>query len=317
MTVTAAERAVAAEIGSVLVIGAGAMGRQIAMLCALAGIDTRCHDVDPARLGLATDELLAWAQRQLDRGRLEPADRDAAFSRLAFTRALDESAADVDVVIEAVVEKLDVKRDLFARLGGLAPRRTILASNSSSFVPSTMADASGRPDRFVNLHFFNPALVMKCVEVVPGPSTAPRTTATVAALAERLGKTAVILEAEIPGFVANRILNAVRDEAISLLEKGIAGVEAIDVICRTALGYPMGPFELMDLTGIDIGYLTKTARFAQTGNPADAPSASVSRLVERGELGRKTGRGWYLYDGATRIGMNPAAGPTNTHPGGN
>jgi 3-hydroxybutyryl-CoA dehydrogenase len=139
---------------------------------------------------------------------------------------------------------------------------------------------------------------MKCVEVVRGPQTSDDTVATSVALAERLGKVPVVLNREIPGFIANRILGAVRDEAIYLLENGIASVADIDTACRTALGYPMGPFELMDLTGIDIGYLTKQDRFAQTGDPKDRPSRSVAALVERGELGRKTGKGWYDYDEA-------------------
>jgi 3-hydroxybutyryl-CoA dehydrogenase len=149
-----------------------------------------------------------------------------------------------------------------------------------------------------NLHFFNPALIMKCVEVVRGPQTSDATVQASVELTERLGKTPVLLNREIPGFIANRILGAVRDEAIYLLENGIASVTDIDTACRTALGYPMGPFELMDLTGIDIGYLTKQDRFAQTGDPKDRPSRSVAALVERGELGRKTGKGWYDYDAA-------------------
>ena len=137
---------------------------------------------------------------------------------------------------------------------------------------------------------------MRCVEVVRGPDTSDATVDTVVALTEQLGKQPVVLRKEIPGFVANRILGAARDEAIFLLEQGVASVEDIDAACRTALGYPMGPFELMDLTGIDIGYLTKKDRFAESGDPKDQPSRSVSALVERGELGRKTGRGWYDYD---------------------
>jgi hypothetical protein len=152
------------------------------------------------------------------------------------------------------------------------------------------ADATGRPDRVCNLHFFNPALVMKCVEVVRGPDTSDGTVETSVNLARRLGKVPEVLAREIPGFIAKRILGAVRDEAIFLLENGIATVEDIDTACRTALGYPMGPFELMDLTGIDIGYLTKKDRFAASGDPKDQPSKSVSALVERGELGRKTER---------------------------
>jgi 3-hydroxybutyryl-CoA dehydrogenase len=199
-------------------------------------------------------------------------------------------------VIEAAVEKLDVKRQLFADLDRICPPHAILATNSSSIVSSRIADATGRPEKVCNLHFFNHALIMKCVEVVRGPATSDLTVDTSISLVERLGKTPVVLNREIPGFVANRILNAVRDEAIFLLENGVASVADIDTACRTALGYPMGPFELMDLTGIDIGYLTKQDRFAQTGDPGDRPSRSVTALVERGELGRKSGKGWYSYD---------------------
>jgi 3-hydroxybutyryl-CoA dehydrogenase len=136
---------------------------------------------------------------------------------------------------------------------------------------------------------------MRCVEVVRGPDTSDATVDTVVALTEQLGKQPVVLRKEIPGFVANRILGAARDEAIFLLEQGVASVEDIDAACRTALGYPMGPFELMDLTGIDIGYHAKLARHAVTGDPRDLPSRTVTELVERGELGRKTGKGFYTY----------------------
>ena len=214
---------------------------------------------------------------------------------LTFTADLSV-AQSADFVIEAVVEKLDIKRQLFAELDRLAPQHAILATNSSSFVPSQIADATARPDRVCNMHFFNPALVMECVEVVRGPETSQATVEATLGLAHGLGKIPVLLNREIPGFIANRILNAARDEAIALLEGGIASVEDIDTVCRTALGYPMGPFELMDLTGIDIGYYTRQARFTESGDPADLPSRSVAEKVERGELGRKTGKGWYEYD---------------------
>jgi 3-hydroxybutyryl-CoA dehydrogenase len=161
---------------------------------------------------------------------------------------------------------------------------------------SQIADATGRPDRVANMHFFNPALVMRCVEVVGSDDTSPETMETVTALARRLGKEPVVLHKEIPGFVANRILGAVRDEAISLLEQGVSSVEDIDAACRTALGHPMGPFELMDLTGIDIGYHAKLARHAVTNESRDLPSRTVTELVERGDLGRKTGKGFYSYE---------------------
>jgi 3-hydroxybutyryl-CoA dehydrogenase len=283
------------NINHILVVGAGAMGSQIAMVCALAGHQVSLQDISEAMLDKARRQLEERLARTVETGRLTANDRIAAFDRLTFTTDL-AAARSADFIIEAVVEKLDVKRTLFAELDRLAPEHAILVTNSSSFVPSRIASATARPDRVCNMHFFNPALVMKCVEVVRGPETSQATVDATVELARRIGKSPVLLQREIPGFIANRILNAVRDEAIALLEGGIASVEDIDTTCRTALGYPMGPFELMDLTGIDIGYYTKQARFAESGDPADLPSRRVAEKVERGELGRKTGKGWYDYD---------------------
>lgn len=283
------------RIGHVVVIGAGAMGSQIAMVCALAGHRVTLTDADPAALERATAQLRQRTDAMVTKGRRSAQEVDAAWDRWA-TAAVPP--ADADLVIEAIVEKLDAKRALFAELDARCGPDTVFASNSSSFVPSSMASATGRPDRFVNLHFFNPALVMTCVEVVRGPDTADAVAAEAVEFVTGLGKVPVVLEREIPGFVANRLLGAVRDEALALYEGGYADIEAIDTAARTALGYPMGPFELMDLTGIDIGYLTKKARFAETGDPADQPSDTVAALVADGHLGRKSGRGFYLYDQA-------------------
>ena len=280
----------------ILVVGAGAMGSQIAMVCALAGHDTTVTDVTDDALDRARSQLQARLDRDVAKERRTRDDVDAAFARLTFTTDLDAAAAGADLVIEAAVEKLDVKREVFARLDKAAPPHTILTTNSSAIMSSQLADATGRPDRVANMHFFNPALVMRCVEVVGSDDTSPETMETVTALARRLGKEPVVLHKEIPGFVANRILGAVRDEAIFLLEQGVSSVEDIDTACRTALGYPMGPFELMDLTGIDIGYRAKLARHDITGDPRDLPSRTVTELVERGDLGRKTGKGFYSYE---------------------
>ena len=277
----------------VLVVGAGTMGAQIAMVCALAGHDTTATDVADDALRRAERTLRARTDRDVGKGRRDRADVDAAFTRLTFTTDLDAAAASADLVIEAAVEELAVKREVLARLDALAPAHAILATNSSAIMASQLADATGRPDRVANLHFFNPALVMRCVEVV---GSDPAVVAALTAFARGLGKQPVVLHREIPGFVANRILGALRDEAVFLLENGVSSVEDIDAACRTALGHPMGPFELMDLTGIDIGYHAKLARHAVTGDPRDLPSRTVTEKVERGELGRKTGRGFYTYE---------------------
>ena len=286
------------EIKSVVVVGAGAMGSQIGMVCALAGYAATITDIARDALDRAEAQLRQRMSRDVEKNRRTDAQVEEAFGRLTFSTDLTTAAAQADFVIEAAVERLEIKRRLFADLDRVAPPHAILATNSSNIVSSRIADATGRPDRVCNLHFFNPALMMKCVEVVRGPQTSDETVTTAVEFARRLGKVPVLLDREIPGFIANRILGAVRDEAIFLLENGIASVEDIDTACRTALGYPMGPFELMDLTGIDIGYLTKQDRYAESGDPKDQPSKSVSALVERGDLGRKTGRGWYDYDEA-------------------
>ena len=285
-----------AAIQTVAVIGSGAMGAHIGMVCALAGCRVTLVDLSSDALGRARTSLEQFTQRSVDKGKLTNDERASALDRLTFSTDLAPSVADADLVIEAVVERLDVKRALFADLDGLCPAHTILASNSSSLMPSQLADATGRPDRVVNLHFFNPALIMRCVEVVRGPATSDQTQAAAVAFVHRIGKEPVVLKKEIPGFVANRILNAVRDEAIALLEGGVADIGDIDRACRTALGYPMGPFELMDLTGLDIGYYVKKARFELTGDPRDQPQRSLAERVESGRLGRKTGHGWYRYD---------------------
>jgi 3-hydroxybutyryl-CoA dehydrogenase len=299
------------SVHEILVVGSGAMGSQIAALCALAGYRTTTYDVEQDALDRAADQLRARLGRDVAKGRRAQADVDAAFDRLTFSADLDASATTADFVVEAAVEQVDVKRQIFARLDAVAPARAVLATNSSAIVSSQLADATGRPDRVCNMHFFNPALVMRCVEIVGGPQTSAATITTTVGLARRLDKEPVVLAREIPGFVANRILNAVRDEAIFLLEEGVASVDGIDSACRTALGYPMGPFELMDLTGIDIGYHAKLARHAVSGDPPDLPSRTVTGLVERGRLGRKTGAGFYTYDdqGRRHAGPDNEAGP--------
>jgi 3-hydroxybutyryl-CoA dehydrogenase len=285
------------------------MGSQIAMACALAGYRATAYDLETGVLDRAAGELRRRLDRDVTKGRRQRAEVDDAFARLTFTTELHAAASTADFVIEAAAEKLEVKRQIFAQLDTATPAHAILTTNSSAITSSQLADATARPDRVANLHFFNPALVMRCVEIVGGPATAPATVETTVAIARRLGKDPVVLHKEIPGFVANRILGAVRDEAIFLLEDGVASVEAIDTACRTALGYPMGPFELMDLTGIDIGYHAKLARYATSNDPRDLPSRTVTELVERGELGRKTGLGFYRYDdqGAKHPRTDPGA----------
>jgi 3-hydroxybutyryl-CoA dehydrogenase len=284
------------NINKILVVGAGAMGSQIGMVCAVSGYEVAVQDIDSSMLDKAKEQLRGRMSRNVEKGRMSEKEVEEAFGRMTFIEDLEGPASEADFVIEAAIEKLDVKRELFAKLDEAAPEHAILATNSSTIVGSRVADATNRPDKVCNMHFFNPALIMKCVEVVRGPETSDATVDTTVELTRRIGKAPVVLEKEISGFVANRILHALRDEAINLYEGGYASFEDIDVACKTALGHPMGPFELMDLTGIDISYYVRQARYEETGNPSDKPRKSIAEKFERGELGRKTGKGWYEYD---------------------
>ena len=283
-------------VGRILVVGAGAMGSQIGMVCSLAGYEVVVQDIDEDVLEEARKQLEKRMSRNVEKERNTQKEVDDAFGRMDFTTDLEGPATEADLAIEAAVEKLDVKRKIFAQLDEVAPEHAILATNSSTIVSSQIADSTERPDRVCNMHFFNPALVMKCVEVVRGPGTSDATVETVVGLTERIGKAPVVLEKEISGFVANRILGALRDEAIYLYENGVSSIEDIDTACKTALGHPMGPFELMDLTGIDVGYYVKMARYEESGDLEDKPSESVTEKFEKGDLGRKAGKGWYEYD---------------------
>lgn len=286
----------AKAIERITVIGAGAMGSQIAMVCALAGFTTEVVDIAQDAVTKAESQLRSRMERDVEKGRRTAEDVRAAFGRMTFTTDRDASAASADFIIEAAVEDLATKRELFADLDRTCPEHTILATNSSNIVSSRVADATRRPDKVCNFHFFNPALVMECVEVVPNEHTCRRTMDTALALAKALGKKPVELKKEIPGFVANRLLGALRQEALKLQEEGVADFRDIDAAARTALRHPMGPFELMDLVGIDVVYLIRMAEYEQTGDPASLPSPAVTELYEAGRYGRKTGRGWYDYD---------------------
>ena len=223
---------------------------------------------------------------------------DDVKANLTITGDVDGSAAKGDLVIEAIIEKLDVKRELFERISRLCRPDTVLATNSSNIVSSKLADVTEHPERLMNIHYFNPALVMELVELVRGPHTGDEAVELARTFAINTGKSPIVLNKEIAGFVANRINAAVVHEALSLLEKGIASVEDIDTACEKGLNYPMGPFRLMDLTGIDVNYYVRVDRYAESHDSFDAPNPLVIEKFKKGEFGKKTGKGWYDYTDA-------------------
>ena len=284
------------DIKKICVVGAGNMGHQIAILCALHGFQTSCTDIDQNTLDKATAFADQYLPGRVAKGKLTEQEARETRERLSFTPDLAEAAGGADYVIEAAVEVLEIKRRIFADLDDMTPAHAILATNSSAIVSSRIADATGRPDKVVNLHFFNPALVMKLVEVVQGPHVSDETADLSMALCEKLGKVPVRLKKEVNGFLLNRIFFAIFKEAEWLLEMGVASVEDIDKACVFGAGHPMGPFRLMDLTGIDLAYTMGMEAFRESGDRSDLPVPSVVEHFVRGEYGQKTGRGWYDYE---------------------
>lgn len=283
------------EIRKICIVGAGNMGHQIALSAALAGFIVKCTDMNEEVLQKAEQFVETYLPERVTKGKLKQGEANAARANLTFTKDLSEAASDADLVIEAIIERLEIKRKLFAELDLLCPAHTILATNSSYIVSSKIADVTNRPDKVCNLHFFNPALVMKLVEVVKGPHTSVETTQTLMEVCVSMGKTPVLLKQEIYGFLVNRILAAAKNEAIYLLDMGIAGHEDIDTAVTLALGHPMGPFRLMDLTGIDLTYIVGLERYQETGDPIYRPSPTITQKYVKKEWGRKTGKGFYDY----------------------
>ena len=287
------------EVKTVVVVGAGAMGQQIAMNTVLNGRDYNYRVYLCDNFPAAIEKAKVWAKKYLigrvEKGRITQEVADKLTANLIITNDVDSAIKKADYVIEAIIEKIEAKRELFEYISKLTKPDTILATNSSNIVSSKLAGVTTHNERLLNMHYFNPALVMKLVEIVRGPQTNDEAIAVAKEFAIRTGKSPIILNKEIAGFVANRINAAVTHEACSLLEKGIASVEDIDTACEKGLNYPMGPFRLMDLTGIDVNYYVRKDRFAESHDPYDAPSPCVIEKFKKGEFGRKTGKGWYDY----------------------
>ncbi len=283
------------SVKNICVVGAGNMGHQISLLCAIHGYKTTCTDIAPDILKKAEKFADTYLPGRVEKGKMTREVAEKARKNISFTLDLKEAAKDADFVIEAAVEVLAVKRRVFADLDRLAPAHAVLATNSSYLVSSLVADATKRPAQVVNMHFFNPALVMKLVEVVKGPHVSDETAKVTMDLSEKLEKIPVLLKKEVEGFLLNRIFRVIGREAQWMLEMGIASIEDIDKACVYGAGHPMGPFRLMDLTGIDLNYIRSIERFRETGDRADLPSPSVVERYVKGNYGEKTGKGWYDY----------------------
>lgn len=284
------------QIQKVAVLGAGLMGNQIAMQIAIHGYPVICYDISGEMVAKAADFSRNWFRGRVEKGKMSAEEAAGIQERLEFTTDAKAAATDADIVVEAVSDLVNVKKAALANFDQYTPAHCIYASNSSYIVSSRFADAVKDPSRVLNVHFFNPALAMKIVEVVKGPHVSKEAYETAFAFVESIGKTPVAIDKEIYGFVVNRIFSALTREACYLVDLGIATPENIDRAVKGALGHAMGPLETLDMTGIDLEYNVYMERFRTSGDKADLPAACLTERYARGEYGRKSGKGFYTYD---------------------
>jgi 3-hydroxybutyryl-CoA dehydrogenase len=282
------------ELKRVVVVGAGTMGSQIALQTALSGkYDVTLVDSVHGQLERARAQNQKLVDRSVEKGRLTADVAKAAMEKIHDSDNLAGPARDADLVIEAVIEDFDAKKGVFEELGKHAAKDAVLTSNSSTIAISRLAEHSGRPELCCNTHFFHPVTVMQLCEVARGPKTSDATVGTAMDFVRSIDRTPVLLNKEIWGFIVNRILFAASEEAIRLLEGGYASAEDIDIAVQKGLNWPMGPFHLLDFSGLDIFYGAMKDRQRQ-GEGEDAP-AVLEDLIKKGKLGRKSGEGFFKY----------------------
>lgn len=282
-----------AEVQTVGVVGAGTMGHGIAQVAAQSGVQVILVDVAPAALERGSTQIAKGLERLVAKGKLAAEERDAALGRITTDSRLD-ALAGADLVVEAVVEKLEVKREVLAELDRTLPPAAILATNTSSISITRLAAATRRPAQVIGMHFMNPVPVMQLVEVIRGLATSQETYDAVEAAVRRFGKTPVEVQ-DAPGFVSNRVLLPMINEAIFCLHEGVGKAEAIDEVMKLGMNHPMGPLALADLIGLDVCLDILRVLHEGFGDPKYRPCPLLVKMVDAGHLGRKSGRGFYAY----------------------
>ena len=283
------------EIKKIGVIGAGAMGNGIAQMAAQIGCEVVLRDIKEEYVERGMKNIDRFLSRSVEKGKIEAAQKDAILGRIKGTTEMSD-LKDVDFVIEAVIENLDLKKSVFKELDELCAPHVILASNTSSMSLTEIAAATNRPEKVCGMHFFNPVPIMKLVEIIRGYATNDETIDITTELAKKMGKITVEVKKDSPGFVVNRIMIPHMLEAIKIVEEGIASIEDVDIAVKAGLNYPMGPFELMDLTGIDICYFVSEYFYKELNKESKWVSPNLLKtMIRANKLGRKTGGGWYDY----------------------
>ncbi|KKM12505.1 3-hydroxybutyryl-CoA dehydrogenase [Clostridiales bacterium PH28_bin88] len=282
------------ELKTIGILGAGAMGGGIAQVAAQAGFHVKLSDVDIKFAERALDRINDFMTRSVAKGKLQEAEKNAILGRIAPCHSVEEYA-DVDLVIEAIIEDLPAKMEAFKSLDRICKPEAILATNTSSMSITMIAACTGRSEKVAGMHFFNPPPLMRLVEIIRGYNTAGETVQVLAEVARKMGKTTVDVKKDSPGFVVNRILMAQLLEAIRLVEEGVASPQDVDTAVKLGLNYPMGPFELQDFTGVDIGYYVANYFYEEFKDIRWNPPQALKSLIRANRLGRKAGAGWYDY----------------------
>lgn len=277
------------------VVGSGTMGGGIAHLAALSGFQVIVCDIEQNFLDNALQRMQSFMDKSIAKGRMTAEEKEAVLGRVTCATNLEEMK-EVDIVIEAIIEDLEAKKELFTQLDRIVPENTILATNTSSMSITVIAEATNRQERVAGLHFFNPPQIMKLVEVVRGYKTSDDTVQKLMELSRQLGKEPIEVKKDTPGFIVNRVMIPQFIEAIRLVEEGVASYEDVDKAVKLGLNYPMGPFELQDFAGVDIGLLVMDYFYEEFKDDRFAAPMSIRQIVRAGRLGKKTGAGFYDYN---------------------